>query len=364
METAQLLQRIAPDLARAVEDRYAILRQIRFLQPIGRRALAERMGLPERRVRREVDRLRRLGLVTAGAGGMLVTPAGEGLLPALGQLVGALRGLSELEEFLARRLGLPRVIVVPGDSDQDLTVKQEMARVTAEYLREILQDGQILAVTGGSTLGEVARALPRALSPLRVTVVPARGGLGEEVELQANHVAAEFARGLGGSYRLLHAPDELGAESYASLVNEPKIREVLELIQQADILLHGIGTAEEMARRRGMSPAEIRVLRERGAVGEAFGYYFDARGRIVYTTTSLGVSWQDLERIPHVVAVGGGSSKARAALAVLGRGVRQICITDEGAARRMAELLAGGESRPAVAGAHPTQGGEVTWPFG
>lgn len=47
---------------------------------------------------------------------------------------------------------------------------------------------------------------------------------------------------------------------------------------------------------------------------------------------------EDLEKIPVVIAVGGGKSKAWAVMSVLSRGYCDVCITDEGVARRLMSL--------------------------
>src|SRR5690606_25716362 len=134
---------------------------------------------------------------------MGVSPSGEQVLEDLKEIIRELHGLSEIEKELERKLNLKKVMVVPGDSDDDDTVKKEIAHATAEFLRTVLKSGDVLAVTGGSTLSEVARSLPTATEERDIVVVPARGGLGEEVEIQANAVAAAIAQRLGGSYRLL-----------------------------------------------------------------------------------------------------------------------------------------------------------------
>lgn len=339
MDRLAVLRRIAPEIVELVQTRHAILRNVSFGEPIGRRVLASQLGMRERAIRREVDVLRQQGLLTSEPMGMRLTPLGRAVLASLAEFIRELSGIDELETSLSRMLGLKRVIVVPGNSDEDETVKKEIARATGEFLSEVIEPGQILAVTGGTTLSEVARSLSLSTSNRDVTVVPARGGLGEDVELQANTVAANLARHLGARCRLLHIPDDLGEEAYSTLSNEPKIREVLELIKNADIVLHGIGTAGEMARRRGMPPRQVAILRENQAVGEAFGYYFDHRGRIVYTTNSVGLRLEDLHRTKLVIAVGGGTSKADAALAVLSNHYQDVLITDEGMAHCMLKKL-------------------------
>ena len=142
-----------------------------------------------------------------------------------------MRGLLARQR-LAQRLQLDTVIIVPGDSDIDSSVKQEMAKVTAKYLIGVLRDGLVLAVTGGTTLAEVSRSFPPVPRRFDITVVPTRGGLGEEVEKQANTVAAGLAQHLGARYRLLHVPDDIGAEALQSLASEPKIAELLALIKE------------------------------------------------------------------------------------------------------------------------------------
>ncbi|MBE3598697.1 MAG: sugar-binding domain-containing protein [Limnochordaceae bacterium] len=338
-----LMLKVAPELSEVIERRYIVLRNVAFLQPVGRRGLAARLRWPERMVRNEVDFLRYHGFLDLAPDGMRVSAEGQQLLNELKDLVRELRGLFDVEQRLARRLGLQRVIVVPGDADVDETAKKEIARATARFLKEVLREGQVLAVTGGTTLAEVARSLPEESVPLGITVIPGRGGLGEDVELQANTVAAEIARRLRANYRLLHVPDDLPDEAVNSVVSQPQVRELLALIRRADIVLHGVGTAEEMARRRRLGAADVEKLRRLGAVGEAFGYYFDRQGRPVYQTGTFGLRLEDLAGCGQVVIVGGGRSKAEAALAVISTRYQDVLITDEGAALRMLELLEGGQ---------------------
>ncbi len=63
-----------------------------------------------------------------------------------------------------------------------------------------------------------------------------------------------------GHYRLLHVPDQLSAETYQSIIEEPAIREVLELIKSSTIVIHGIGDAKTMAERRKTPLEEMKKL--------------------------------------------------------------------------------------------------------
>jgi central glycolytic genes regulator len=335
-----LQNKLAPEIIPLILSRYRILHTIRFLQPIGRRILAEHLQLQERKIRKEVELLKTQLLVTAHSTGMQVTPEGEALLEQMEEYIRELQGLSTMERCLEQYFGVKKVLLVPGDAEVDPTVKNDLAKVTAGFLRRHLWNGAILAVTGGTTLAEVAAVLAPPADKQNITVLPARGGLGEEVEIQANTVAANIAKGLGANYRLLHVPDDLQPETLLSIINEPKIKELLDLLHHAGIVLHGIGSAEEMARRRGMEPEQIKALLARGAVGEAFGYYFDETGRVIHSTSSVGLQLNDLSQVKLVIAVVGGKSKARAVKAVLSHSPRQILIIDEGAAREITALYA------------------------
>ena len=68
--------------------------------------------------------------------------------------------------------------------------------------------------------------------------MPARGGVGEVVEYQANVIASVLAERWHGSYKMLHLPDGLSKDSLDMLVTlEPQIKEISELIHRTDILV-------------------------------------------------------------------------------------------------------------------------------
>ena len=71
---------------------------------------------------------------------------------------------------------------------------------------------------------------------------PFGGGVGGGVSTQANTVAERFAQKLGGYYRFLHLPDGLSEAAADELARLPQVREPLELVRHADVLLYGIGT--------------------------------------------------------------------------------------------------------------------------
>lgn len=332
-----LMQRLAPDLAQEIERRALVLERIGALQPVGRRQLAARLNLPEREVRTVAALLKEHGLVSLDAAGMSLTEAAAEILPMARLFSRDLRGLTKLERQLSQHLQVEKICVVPGDADCDEHVLSEVGRNAAIRLRSFLQSGSTLAVTGGSTMREVARAVPHG-TPMNVMVVPARGGIGRALETQANTVASEIAKKLGGHHRLMHLPDHLDEQALNEMRKLKEIDETLTLLERADVVLHGIGRADDMAHKRQLPSAiESEVLRK-GAVAEAYGCYFDAEGRLVYAASTVAHDLGVLKPRCALVAVAAGRRKAEAIEAVMKNRTHAMLVTDEGAAKAILGL--------------------------
>jgi len=327
------VRRVVPELLDTLRDRTRILHRIRLLQPIGRRALAVEMGTTERVLRGAVEFLKEQGLLLAGPAGMALSEEGQNLLNELDQVLAAIEGRTELATALSRKLGIRDVIVVVGDSDDEQWVKDSLGLQAARHLRARLQSGDVVAVTGGSTMATLSKMMPRQGSSLDVRVVPARGGLGESASVQANTIAEELALAIGGRHTVLHIPDRLSEDTLAQLMGEPTVQERLKEVREATVVVHGIGDALQMAYRRQLSEAEIQTLQEQDAVAEAFGYYFNREGLTVYTMTTVGLQLGDLERMRLVMGVAGGRSKAAAIVATSCAYRMNLLVTDEGAAK-------------------------------
>ena len=334
-----LQKKIVPELTDLLVQRYQILRQVSHEFPIGRRALAARLGLSERVLRAQVDFLKKSGLLDYSASGMTVTNEGENILKELADYVRKLQGISYLEKLLSENLHIGRVVILPGDSDQEPVVKREIGRTAASILSELLADGSahIVAVSGGTTLAALAANISG--SQPNTVVVPARGGLGDNVELQANTIATVLAQKLKASYRQLYVPDSVSEDILNSILKEDVgVRAVVDVIKKADILVHGVGRASVMAKHRRLAPEIIARLENEGAVGEAFGQYCAIDGQQVYMSNNAGLMLQDLQNIGTIIGIAGGKSKAGAILSVIRASRQDILVTDEAAALEMARM--------------------------
>ena len=188
----QLIKKIAPDLTEEMIKRYRVLKTVRLLQPCGRRLVVLSLGMTERTVRSEIERLSAQALVHISKIGMSLTEEGMEVLEGLETIFSALTGLSILEERLTDALGAQKVFIAQGDSDSSERAKKEMGQLAARVLSENTTEDLRIAIAGGSAMAELVQAAPESAVPMAKMVLPARGSIGRRLELQADTLAAEL----------------------------------------------------------------------------------------------------------------------------------------------------------------------------
>lgn len=324
-------------MAKTIEERYAILMQISYAQPIGRRLLGNCVPYSERIIRSHVEAMKDNGLLDFTSLGMVLTDKGKEILTPLGAELEGANNILKLATRIQEALGLQAVYIAQGDSDQS-SDRLNLYHMAARVLLDSLLPHQIVAVSGGSTMAGMAQAFP--VKRFNSTFIPARGGIGEHVERQANVIASVLAEKTGSQYKMLHMPDGLSPQALDMLISmEPQVKEIAELSEKTDVLVFGIGNALQMAEQRGVPDALRKSLYAGNAVGEALGYYCNEAGHIIYETHNIGVSLTNINHIPKVIAIAGGKNKAKAIIGITRAGSCGTLVTDEGAAHEISSLL-------------------------
>lgn len=340
-EEWMLMKKIAPDIVEKFVLRYQILKTIHVQTITGRRSVSLHLQLSERTVRREMEILKNQGLIEATKSGMLIKEEGKSVLSGLESLVDQLCGISDLEKTMQKLLGLRRVSIVQGDCDTDENVKKDLAQTAARLLLSNISKKSKIAITGGTTMAALVEAIPYFSTQQASLVVPARGSLGSLLEYQADTLAAGLAHRLLAEYRLLHLPDSMSKKALDEMKTDPAIRWAMTGMEEADILVCGLGDAMEMAVKRKLPEDICRFLAMNKAVAEALGYYFDANGEIVYSTHSIGISPENLTQMKCVIAAAGGKKKAKSIISVSKVISGAILIMDEAAAKEVIRLAGG-----------------------
>lgn len=332
--------KIVPEMMNVLVGRYNILKYVKSTGPIGRRPLGEMLGLSERETRTSLDFLREHYLIHVAKNGATITEEGDEVLASLATLVDQWSGRKLLEHELTNKLGIQKVKVVSGNSETEPSTKTLLGVEAAAIFTENVKAGQTIAVTGGSTVASIPSLIHQKSQWKDLFFIAARGGVGDDIGLQANVIAASFAEATGGMYDTFYYPESLSEEAHVAFQRDPSVKKMIEQYNAVDGVIHGIGNAKTMATMREATLEEQELLKEAKAKGEAFGYYFDRSGKAVHKIRTVGIQTEQLQRVPFLLAVAGGKSKAEAILSYIASAPSQtILVTDEGAANEMLRIL-------------------------
>lgn len=334
----EIQNKIVPDSVDLLMRRYEILKVVSLFQPIGRRSLSAKLGMTERTMRTEIDKLKEMDLIEIQTAGVSLTEKGLTLLSEIRDTFYYIKNLSDVELKLMEKLKLKRVAVVSGDAERDSFTFNDLGKKAAEVVLELIKNDTVLGISGGTTMACVVNQMKRKRGIKNLLVLPARGGLSEELEIQANTIAANLAEKLDASYELLHIPDNLDEQELNVLKNNKLINDVLEDIQRIDLLVFGLGNAREMAIRRKAGKDVFNRIESENLTAEAFGYFFDMDGNVKMQANSVGITLENFKSIKNAVGVAAGSSKAEAIYAISKFNSNFILVTDEAAAKRILKL--------------------------
>jgi deoxyribonucleoside regulator len=244
----------------------------------------------------------------------------------------------ELEKRLQETFSLKEVRVL---NTRELDLSDRLYRVSilaGKYLENVLQNGEILAVSWGSTLLEVGRNFHPSKRLNNVEVVQLIGAVGSsQIEIDATNIVRLFTGTTGGKSFNLNAPMMVETEAtQKALLQEPSINETLNRVKNASIALVGIGEIEQalsiVHRSNILDEASIQVLHEQNAVGAACSQYYDITGRPISGKVNnrvVGLPLDNLKDIPRVVAIAIGEYKAKAIFGALRGKIVNVLITDD-----------------------------------
>lgn len=152
-------KKLIPQVVELMERRYSILRQISLSEPVGRRTLSNILDISERIIRSETEFLKEQGLINVAGLGMTISLEGEELLDDLKDTMNYVTGLSKLQDKVKEKLGVKKVLLVPGSFDKNESILYDIAKCGADYFLQVLKPEDVVSITGGSTMLEFSKAL-------------------------------------------------------------------------------------------------------------------------------------------------------------------------------------------------------------
>ena len=228
------------------------------------------------------------------------------------------------------------------------TALRRLGQMAARYLETIIKDDMIMAINLGQSTYEVINAI-RPVSQANVNVTQAMGSVfSANTDLDSSSLARQLAHKLGGQYYNLPSPIMANSlEAAAILRNQPMIARTLDMARHADITLVGIGGVDpEFSHyvKDDLVPAEKLIqMGADGAVGDISGKFIKITGELydcIYNECIIGITLDDLKRIPNSVAVAMGQHKTLAILGALRTGAINTLCTDNRTANSLIHMNA------------------------
>ena len=248
-----------------------------------------------------------------------------------------------LEKSLRGEAGLLDVMIVPTPARPE-ELRPVLGEAAAVYLSRILGRDVSIGLGMGRTLAE----MPDYMKPTdngSCRFIEMVGGIGRGVSFDSYKVSSLLADHCGGEVEHLYTP--VIVESVATreaFLRDPQINSVLERAMGCDLALVSVGTVDtdSFLYQAGYTDAAgLAALQQAGAVGDILGRFFDLNGQLVACFTDeriIGLSLEELRRIPNVICVAGGLEKVAGIIGAIRGGFINTLITDEHTAQALLEM--------------------------
>jgi DNA-binding transcriptional regulator LsrR (DeoR family) len=328
MGTRSATPQVATSRARGVDRDVALMTRVAsqyYLEGMTQEAVARSLRLSRPKVGRLLERARTVGIVEI----TVHVPRDLGL---------------QVEAALVAEFGLDQVLLVNDQTDESGR-RAAVARAAAGLLKRQLSDGDVVALGIGRNVGAVPDAIGSPL-PRSATFVSAIGGSPlVDTGVNPNEICRRLAEAFGGRADVLYSPAYAETpEVRDAFIHHDDVRDVLERARAANVAMIGIGNARDdsaVVRMGCFSVSEMRRLRDRGAVGDILGSFFDGEGHAVVDGIGdrvVAIGRADLEAIPCVVAICSERDKGDAILGALRSGMVNVLVTNLSTARSVLEL--------------------------
>jgi DNA-binding transcriptional regulator LsrR (DeoR family) len=294
-----------------------------YLDGLSKSDIAAELGLSRFKVSRLLDAARRDGIVRI----TIDVPADLDV---------------DLSSALADAYGIRQAIVVTAlDSSADFA-RLQVGRACAAVLSDSLSTQDVLGISWGRTL----HAMVGALGSLpQCSVVQLVGALTNDLNVNSLELVRQVAEASGGPVFPLSVPMLLdSAEAARALRAEGQVRRTVRRFADVTTAVVGIGSWDpaDSALEAALPRNLARATRRAGVVADVCACLIGRDGeRVVVDELEqrlIAIDWPVLSRIPDVIAVAAGASKAPGIAAALRSGLVHRLITDQRAALELLDL--------------------------
>ena len=229
-----------------------------------------------------------------------------------------------LEKKLEEKFGLKEVIVVE-DRHDAIFQKEELGSEVAKYLYRMIQEGDIIGVSMGTTLKMIPQ-FTKVKKFNKIEFIPLVGGIGEaDMSTHSNQLVVELSKGMGGTFKLLHGPAIVSNKNIINILREDKnIKDVFKSMDNMNIALVGIGSPidenSNVIKNGYFNKSDVETFKQTKAAGDICLNVYDIDGNASnyeYNKCVFGMNIEKLRNVDKVVGVACGMQKVDAVLGAL-----------------------------------------------
>lgn len=255
---------------------------------------------------------------------------------------------AENEEMLREYFGLRYVCIVPSGNSEE-AAKKNVGRAASDFLNQNIQERTKIGIAWGTTLCAFVKEFQAKAPAPKATVVQMVGGIyNKSLNIDGRELVKTLSAKLQCEHSLLQAPLVVSNPTLRDLLmQEPAVIEHNRHIRSLDIAFVGLGRSYDCYKdsftyqSEYMEEEDARKLREMGLVCDICGRQLLADGTEPETFLSsrvIGITLEELHRVPLVVGLCVGHKKAQSILAALrGKHINGV-ILDEIAAISLLSL--------------------------
>ncbi|WP_180955304.1 sugar-binding transcriptional regulator [Peribacillus deserti] len=289
------------------------------------------------------DIAKKLGVSRPTVSRLLQTAKSEGIVQI--KIVDTATDTEKLSLDLERKFNLKKAVVVSVPKYENPIIKNYLGEAAANFLDEIVKDGDIIGVTWGTTLYHVGIELKQK-HVKDVKVVQLKGAVSHsETNTYASEVLYLFGKAYNSSPMNLPLPaivDHVVVKR--AMEADRHIRKILDLGKNSNIAVFTNGTINQeslLFQLDYFSEEDLQTIFEH-AVGDICSRFYDEKGNICNDSLNertLGIDLEELKEKEYSILVAGGAQKIDGIYGALKGEFANVLVTDQITAQFLLDKL-------------------------
>ena len=255
----------------AMLDRITLIATLYYKDKLSQQEIAKKLNISRPWVSKLLTRAEELGIVKI-------------------EIESPILGNTQLEQRLCDKYQLEYACVI----DNSDTSRDYLSIAAVNYFISQIKPNDIIGVAWGNAISRFIRHI----HPLKFTdiqIVPLAGSFGASFDTLPNYNVIQLADLTGGKSHLLHFPAFCSSKD-ETLSSNPKVQSTLNLAENSDIIVTGIGTFETsfLTRHDILSADEVTQLKNSGAIGDITLQFLTSDSKLIETELTKRIIRADI----------------------------------------------------------------------